>query len=93
MTTVLIQRTPVCIVGRDAAEIANTAKRAISQWGRGWHEVVMARECECGCKIYARQRGIRIEYALHHSSSYGCRLGRDEATAWVPVEIQPMAVA
>lgn len=96
MSTDLIQHeltTPLRIVGRAAIELTNDARWVIAKWGRGWHEVSLTRECGHGCKIYARQRGIRIEYMLHHSSTYGCPLGRSDATVNVPIEVQPKAVA
>lgn len=44
----------------------------------GWTEVATVADlfgtpCQFGCKVYARRRGVRVEFAQFHSTTYGHR--------------------
>lgn len=80
------------IVATDARDIARHVATYVRPTAT-WSEVQVMRECKYGCKLHVRRRGAVLQYALHHSSIYGCQLGRDEATRVVPVSIAPKAVA
>lgn len=80
------------IVGAEAREIAQHVATYVRPTN-SWSEVQVMRECRYGCKLHVRQRGAVRQYALHHSTVYGCQLGRDEATRMVPVSVAPKAKA
>lgn len=69
-------------VARELRTIAVTVKS-----GAGWAEVHLS-DCTYGCKIHARRQGAVTRFAIMHSATYGCPLGRDEATATQPVSVR-----
>lgn len=71
------------ITGHLAADI-----RTYRITGGQWTEVRMLDNCAYGCKLHARRVDGFVEYALIHSATYGCPLGRDMATAVVPVTVE-----
>lgn len=78
------------IIGHAAREIDQHVRAYVQRHaGHWWTEVQGMRECNHGCKLYVRQRGAVRQYALIHSVSYGCVLGRDESTRTVPVSVRP----
>lgn len=83
----------IVIAGREAREISQHVHAYVLRHGVGWHEVQGMRECAYGCKLYVRQRGAVLEYQLFHSTSYGCQLGKDDATRTARVSVRPKAVA
>lgn len=80
------------ITGHDAAEIARHTAVYVRPTST-WSEVEVMRQCNHGCKLYARKRGAITQYRLIHSSTYGCPLARHEATRELRVSIAPKAGA
>lgn len=78
----------ITLTGRTAREIDQhvTVYVRPRSW---WSEVQGMSECAHGCKLHVRQRGAVRQYALLHSASYGCALGRDESTREVRVSVRP----
>lgn len=91
MTNTLAARR-IRIIAADARDIARHVATYIRPTNN-WSEVQVMRECQHGCKLHVRRRGAVLQYALHHSATYGCQLGRDEATRIVPVSVAPKATA
>ena len=88
---------PVRITGATAADIARTAAFALRNTTL-WTEVAAVdslddqdHNCGHGCKIYARRQGAVTQYALIHSATYGCQLGRSAQTREVRVSVAPKA--
>lgn len=76
------------IVWEQAKAIADHVRVYVKP-GRWWAEVQVMRECDHGCKLYVRRRGAVLQYGLFHSVTYGCPLGRDKETQFVPVSVAP----
>lgn len=75
---------PISITGGRAATLRATAERALRT--TTYCEVGLS-GCEFGCKIFARKVGSGVRFELWHSTTYGCTLGHDSATATVPVKV------
>lgn len=88
MTTTTAPR--LTITGSDAREIDRHVRIYVRPERRcgSFTEVQGMNECRHGCKLHVRQRGAVRQYALLHSATYGCALGRDEATRIVPVSVR-----
>jgi hypothetical protein len=93
--------TRIRIVGDEAAELARWAAYVFSlrtsAAGR-WESIQTVSHrahysCGYGCTLMARKRGCVTQYQLLHSSTYGCALGRNDATREVPVSVAPKATA
>lgn len=85
--------TPIVISGAEARELLQHITRYVMP-NRHWTEVQVMRECDCGCKLYARRTGISstapLQFELQHSAAYGCSLGYRESTRRVAVRVDPL---
>lgn len=77
------------LTGEQAVEILRIARDRLRDTEVGsWAEVAMSR-CTAGCKTYARYvaRQPGVQFAVLHSSAYGCAFGRDPLTREQPVTV------
>lgn len=73
----------ILIVGQEARELVQHVNAYVKP-DTHWREVQVTENCGHGCKLYVRRTGTApsapLQFQVYHSTTYGCALGRAEAT-------------
>ena len=65
-----VRRDAVTMVNRQAASHV-PSHRGRTSWMEVYGPLDTQGGCVFGCSLYARKRGVVVEYAVHHSLTYG----------------------
>lgn len=66
-----VKRDAVRMLARIMAGYAPSYTRKRTSWTEVYGPLDTQGGCTFGCKLYARQQGATVRYAVHHSLTYG----------------------